>query len=258
MSSHLHVVSAGNSQRNSSAVSECQEELSNTIILPVNNASTCRKPNFEPHETPNITATVYFTVTVARPGTPRALAESVGWVSGTDGSTNANDTPAPINLTSLFPSKFGVSLKVICAATEAPSFISPTCPGKSPASPVCALPSDGPSLGPPGPGGRAALNKGFSPSQRSKLFRVAEFWSARRRLNAVGVGAAAEVYGVVEDGDRDDDPAVESVRGGAGVSESYASGRSSQYPVGVCNRRVVSGTPTLIGIIKCCHDQLED
>jgi hypothetical protein len=32
-SSHLHVVSAGNSQRNSSAVSECQEELSNTIIL---------------------------------------------------------------------------------------------------------------------------------------------------------------------------------------------------------------------------------
>ncbi|OJD24523.1 hypothetical protein ACJ73_04119 [Blastomyces percursus] len=31
-SSHLHVVSAGNSQRNSMAVSECQEELNNTII----------------------------------------------------------------------------------------------------------------------------------------------------------------------------------------------------------------------------------
>jgi hypothetical protein len=32
-SSHLHVVSAGNYQGNSSAVFECQEELSNTIIL---------------------------------------------------------------------------------------------------------------------------------------------------------------------------------------------------------------------------------
>lgn len=32
-SSHLHVVSAGNSQRNSRAVSECQEELNNAVIL---------------------------------------------------------------------------------------------------------------------------------------------------------------------------------------------------------------------------------
>jgi hypothetical protein len=45
---HLHVVSAGNFQRNSSAVSECQEELSNTIILL---STTRRKPTFEPHET---------------------------------------------------------------------------------------------------------------------------------------------------------------------------------------------------------------
>jgi len=32
-SSHLHVVSAGNSQRNSRAVSKCQEELNNAVIL---------------------------------------------------------------------------------------------------------------------------------------------------------------------------------------------------------------------------------
>ncbi|KAF2179156.1 hypothetical protein K469DRAFT_323144 [Zopfia rhizophila CBS 207.26] len=33
-SSHLHVVSAGNSQRNNSAVSECQEELKTTRLSP--------------------------------------------------------------------------------------------------------------------------------------------------------------------------------------------------------------------------------
>ena len=31
-SSHIHVVSAGNSQRNSRALSECQEELNNAVI----------------------------------------------------------------------------------------------------------------------------------------------------------------------------------------------------------------------------------
>ncbi|KAG5304777.1 hypothetical protein I7I50_04978 [Histoplasma capsulatum G186AR] len=41
-SSHLHVVSAGNSQKNSMAVSECQEELNN-VTSTIHNASKRRK-----------------------------------------------------------------------------------------------------------------------------------------------------------------------------------------------------------------------
>ena len=44
-SSHLHVVSAGNSQRNSFSVSECQEELNNAIIPLSTTRPTSRKPS---------------------------------------------------------------------------------------------------------------------------------------------------------------------------------------------------------------------
>ncbi|KAL2788483.1 hypothetical protein BJX66DRAFT_308640 [Aspergillus keveii] len=44
-SSHLHVVPAGNSQRNSLAVSECQEELNNAIFPLFHDAPTRRKPS---------------------------------------------------------------------------------------------------------------------------------------------------------------------------------------------------------------------
>ncbi|KAK5401669.1 hypothetical protein LTR06_011033 [Exophiala xenobiotica] len=44
-SSHLHVVSAGNSQRNSPAASECQEELNNAVIL---SRTTRRSPENHP------------------------------------------------------------------------------------------------------------------------------------------------------------------------------------------------------------------
>ena len=48
------MVSAGNSQRNSPAVSECQEELNNAIILSSTTRRSRRKPPSAPHETPNI------------------------------------------------------------------------------------------------------------------------------------------------------------------------------------------------------------
>ncbi|OKP14122.1 hypothetical protein PENSUB_177 [Penicillium subrubescens] len=57
MKPHLHVVSAGNSQRNSLAVFECQEELNNAIFPPFHDAPTRRKPslrtsrNTKPHRT---------------------------------------------------------------------------------------------------------------------------------------------------------------------------------------------------------------
>ncbi|KAJ5993146.1 hypothetical protein N7451_008870 [Penicillium sp. IBT 35674x] len=54
-SSHLHVVPAGNSQRNSLAVSECQEELNNTIFPLVTMRRSAESRVSEPHETPNIT-----------------------------------------------------------------------------------------------------------------------------------------------------------------------------------------------------------
>ena len=58
-SSHLHVVSAGNSQRNSSTVSECQEELNNAIVpLPM----TCRRAKPRPSSLPK--HSTYSTATV--------------------------------------------------------------------------------------------------------------------------------------------------------------------------------------------------
>jgi hypothetical protein len=53
-SSHLHVVSAGNSQRNSPAVSECQEELNNAVILSRTTRPSPETSPSAPHETPNI------------------------------------------------------------------------------------------------------------------------------------------------------------------------------------------------------------
>lgn len=52
-SSHLHVVPAGNSQRNSLAVSECQEELNNAIF-PFSRRAVAPKtesPNLTKHQT---------------------------------------------------------------------------------------------------------------------------------------------------------------------------------------------------------------
>ncbi|PYH90013.1 hypothetical protein BO71DRAFT_92892 [Aspergillus ellipticus CBS 707.79] len=57
-SSHLHVVSAGNSQRNSLAVSECQEELNNAIFPLFTPRWRAENRVSEPYETPNITEPV--------------------------------------------------------------------------------------------------------------------------------------------------------------------------------------------------------
>jgi hypothetical protein len=53
MSLHLHVVSAENSQRNSSAVSECREEVNNAIILCLQqlDAPKINLPNLTEHQT---------------------------------------------------------------------------------------------------------------------------------------------------------------------------------------------------------------
>jgi hypothetical protein len=53
-SSHLHVVPTRNSQRNSLAVSECQEELNNAISPLFTTRSRAENRVSEPHETPNI------------------------------------------------------------------------------------------------------------------------------------------------------------------------------------------------------------
>ena len=58
ISSHFRAVRAGNSQRNSTAVSECQEELSNSIILLSTTRRRVEIQTSKPHETTNITAPV--------------------------------------------------------------------------------------------------------------------------------------------------------------------------------------------------------